>query len=252
MIKYKTKEEIQLMAESGRILRETVQSLKKVIRPGIKTKEIDDYAEVLILKKGAKPSFKTVDGYNWTTCLPVNEEIVHSPPSERRLKNGDLLTVDIGVLFKGFHTDYAETFVVGKLEKNESLVKRFLTVGKITLEKAIEKLKIGHFLGEVSKKIEEEIGGNGYFVIKELTGHGIGRQLHEEPFVLGYLDRPINKTLLIKSGLVLAIEIIYSLGTSEMIYDRNNHWIIKTKDNSLSACFEKTVAVLDKKTVILT
>lgn len=250
MIDLKTREEIQAMQEGGRILRKVVDALKKIIKVGMSTQEIDDRAERLIKKFGGQSSFNQVKDYRWSTCLPVNEEIVHTPPSKRILENGDVLTLDIGVYFKGFHTDFAETFVVGG-SKDEK-IKKFLQVGEEALYKAIKKLKKGNRLGDVSKTIEEEIQGHGYFVIKQLTGHGIGRSLHEDPYVLGYLDRPVNQTQIIKPGLTVAIEVIYSMGTEEMAHSDDGSWTIRTKDGSLSACFEHSLAVTDQDTVILT
>ncbi len=252
MIYLKTPEEIKILRKSGKILRETVDQLRKIIQPGVRTEEIDRIAEKTIKEKDAKPSFKEVKGYYWTICAPVNEEIVHVPPSKRVLNQGDIFTLDIGVYFQGFHTDYAESFFIGDKKNAKKEVLEFLKVGRETLNKAISKFKFNHYLGEVSEAIEKNIYKNGYYVIKALSGHGIGRNLHEETLVLGYLNKPKKETLLIREGLVIAIEVIYSMGTEEMVHDKNNHWIIRTKDNSLSACFEKTVAILNKKTVIIT
>ena len=251
MIHLKEDKEIKIMQEGGKILRQVVAELKKnVIQVGITTLEIDNQAQKLIKKFGGQISFNKVKDYYWATCLPINEEIVHSPPSKRVLKKGDVLTLDIGVYFRGFHTDFADTFVVG--ETKDKKIKRFLEVGKETLNQAMKKLKKGGRLGEVSEAIEQNITRHGYFVVKKLTGHGIGRSLHEDPYVFGYLARPIEQTELIKPGLAVAIEVIYSMGTEEMVYDRDHPWIIKTQDNSLSACFEHSLVVTDKDTVILT
>jgi len=252
MIFYKTKDEIEIMKQGGCILKKVINEIKRLAKPGVKTKEINQKAEKLITSYGAEAAFAKVKNYFWATCLPVNEEIVHSPPSEKVLREGDLLTIDIGVFYRGFNTDYAETFLVGK--KRDIKVKKFLETGIVALEKAIDQFRVGNYLGQVSKTIEEVITKNGYFIIKRLTGHGIGRQLHEDPHVYGFLNEPLEKTLVIKPGLVVAIEVIYSMGTEEMVYVRDEPWVIKTSDNSLSACFEKTVAVVDKdkKAVILT
>lgn len=159
------------------------------------------------------------------------------------------MTLDIGLIHGGLHTDYAITKVVGT--NNDKNVHKFLKIGEETLYKAIKEAKPGNHLGNISTVIENEIVGNGYFIIKELTGHGIGKKLHEDPYVFGYLDRPINKTLLIKPGLVIAIEIIYAEGTDKMVYEEDD-WSIRTKDRSLSACFEHTIAVTGQGPVILT
>ena len=154
------------------------------------------------------------------------------------------------MLYKGWHTDYAITKVVGEQSKNEK-INKFLKIGKKTLYLAIKKAKIGNRLGQISEVIEREITGNGYFIIKELTGHGIGKKLHEDPYIFGFVDQPINKSLLIEKGLVIAIEIIYAMGTDHMIYEKDN-WSVITKDRSLSACFEHTIAVTDQGPIILT
>jgi len=250
MIHYKTEEEIKIMSEGGKKLKQILERLIKFVKPGITTLAIENEAQRLIKEEKAEVSFDKVEGYQFATCLPVNEQIVHTPPSERVLKKGDLLTIDIGLYYQGFHTDCAKTMVVGEEEKGE--IKRFLDTGREALKKAIEKIKVGGYLGEVSKAIETIIKKNGYFVIKKLTGHGIGKDLHEDPFVFGFLDRPVEKTLKIKPGLVLAVEVIYSMGTEEMAFEKDNDWSIVTKDGSLSSCFEKTVAVTKNGVLILT
>ncbi len=250
MVNLKTDTEIEVMAEGGRRLKAVVKDLLPLIKPGISTKEIDDQAERLIHAQGGKSSFKTVSGYKFSTCTPINEQIVHTKPSSRILKIGDVLTLDIGMLYKGWHTDYAITKVVGGQSKN-SEINKFLKVGEETLYLAIKKAQIGQRLGSISEVIEKEITGNGYFIIKELTGHGIGKKLHEDPYVFGFVDKPINKSPQIKKGLVIAIEIIYAMGTDSMVYEDDN-WSIITEDRSISACFEHTIAVTDQGPIILT
>lgn len=249
-IDLKTEDEIEIMKEGGLRLKKVVGALLKKIEVGETTEKIDKLAEELIKKEGGEASFKKVKGYFWTTCLPINNQVVHTPPDNRRLKQGDLLTVDIGMYYKGYHTDFATTFVVG--EEPNSEVKRFLDSGKKALDKAIGFAKSGNRLGQISEAIGKEIYGQGYFIMKELTGHGIGRTLHEDPFVFGYLERPIEKTLLIKPGLTIAIEVIYSVGTEEIAYEKESDWSITTKDGSLSACFEHTIAVNEKNSLVLT
>lgn len=248
-INLKTKEEIELMIEGGKILRNVVEKLKPFIKQGTTTNEIDQLAEKFILEFGAEPSFKKVKDYYWTICAPINEQVVHTPPSNRVLKNGDIFTLDIGVYYKGFHTDFAETYLIGDPDQKKL---NFLRVGKETLDKAIKNCQVNGRLGQISKTIEEEIYKNNFFILRDLTGHGIGRQLHEDPYVFGYLDIPIEKTILLKPGLVIAIEVIYSLGSEEIAYEKNNNWSVITKDRSLSACFEKTIAFTEKKVLVLT
>ena len=250
MVILKSDKEIAIMKEGGRRLKKVVSQLLPQIKVGMTTKEIDKIAAKLIKEGGSELSFNKVKGYNWATCLPINEQVVHTSPSERKLVDGNVLTVDIGLYFQGFHTDYATTIVVGQ-SKSPGIV-NFLDIGKKTLEKAINQTVVGNRLGHISKIIEESIYSNGFFVLKDLTGHGIGRDLHEDPFVFGYVSKSIDKTMLIKPGLTIAIEIIYSKGTEKIAYENRDDWSIKTSDNSLSACFEHTVAVTDKGTFILT
>jgi len=250
MIKLKTNEEIAIMADGGQRLRKVVSALLKIVKPGMTTLEIDELAEELIIKEGGESSFNKVKGYKWCTCLTINEQAVHTPPSKRVLKNGDVLTIDIGMYYKGFHTDYSTTFVVG--DKKDEKIEKFLQVGKDTLDKAIKMAKAGNRLGEISNVIEKEIYGNGYFILKELTGHGIGRGLHEDPYVFGFNERPIEKTIVIKPGLVIAIEIIYSMGSEQIAYEEGISWSIISADRSLAACFEHTVAIMEDKSIVLT
>lgn len=250
MIDYKTEEEIKIMAEGGAILKKVMGELLPQVKAGMTTKRVDEIATELIKKKGGDLSFNKVKGFHWATCLCVNEQVVHTPPSNRVLKDGDVFTIDIGVFLKGFHTDHATTIVVGG--KTDSETEKFLRVGKETLDKAIAKAKKGNRLGDISKLIQDEIRGNGYFILKELTGHGVGRDLHEDPYVPGFLDRKIEKTLEIKEGLVIAIEIIYSKGTEEIAYEEGSDWSITSSDGSLTACFEHTVAITKAGTIVLT
>jgi methionyl aminopeptidase len=249
-IHLKTEEEIEYMRQGGKKLMDAVHELMPQIRPGVTTEWVDARAEELIRKHGAEPSFTTVPGYHWTTCLPVNEQVVHTPPSKRVLKEGDILTVDVGALYKGLHTDWATTVIIGKPLRAEH--ETFLKVGEEALEKALLKVKGGHHTGEISKAIEDEIYGHGYFILKELTGHGVGKSLHEDPHIPGYCDRPIEKTPCMEAGLTIAVEVIYSLGTEEIAYEDGNDWSVITRDRSLSACFEKTIAVTVNNSFILT
>jgi len=250
MIDIKSTEEIIVMKEGGRRLKKVVEALLKKIKVGMSTMEIDSLAEELIKKEGGEPSFKKVDNYYWTTCLPINDQVVHTPPSERRLKLGDVLTLDIGMYFKGYHTDFATTFLIGQSFDKE--INRFLETGKRALNKAIAKAKVGNHLGEISEAIQDEVEKEGFFIMKDLTGHGIGKNLHEDPYVFGFRERPTEKTILIKPGLTIAIEVIYAKGTSKIKYEKNNDWSIVSADRSLTGCFEHTIAVTEKETLVLT
>lgn len=249
MIHLKTKEEIAIMQEGGYRLRKVVNELIPWIKEGMTTNEVDKEAERLILAQGGKSSFKLVKNYYWTTCLPINQQVVHTPPSTRILKNGDILTIDIGMYYKGFHTDYADTIAIGEVDRD---IKLFLDVGKRTLKKAINCVHVGNNLNTISGVIEDEIYGNGYKIMKELTGHGIGRELHEDPYVFGFRQKTKQKSIIMQEGLVIAIEIIYSKGTENITYEKDDDWSIVTEDGSISACFEHTVAITHKGTIVLT
>ena len=249
MIKLKTDKEIKIMTEGGVRLRKVVKELMPQIKAGMTTAQIDNKAEKLIIKMGGESSFKKVAGYFWSTCLPVNEQIVHTPPSNRTLQDGDILTVDIGMYYKGYHTDFADTVAIGIVDKK---IKRFLEKGKKTLTLAIKKVKKGKRMGEISQTIQDEIEGAGYSIVRELTGHGVGHDLHEDPNIPGFLDSPVENTIMIRRGMVLAIEVIYAIGGGKMEHEANDDWSIRTKDKSLSACFEHSVAVTDINTLILT
>lgn len=249
MIKYKSGEEIRIMIEGGKRLKKVMSDLRRQVKSGMTTKQIDQIANNLIKKAGGEASFKTVKNYHWATCLSINNQVVHTPPTARILKEGDLLTIDIGVYYQGFHTDYAETFSIGQANDKQS--EKFLQVGRETLIKAINQFKENNHLGQLSQAIEKGIRGHGYSVIKQLTGHGIGKRLHEDPYILGYLDRPINQTLIIKKGLVVAIEVIYAQG-GENVNLEKDPWSLATEDGSLAACFEHTVAITNQGSLILT
>jgi len=250
MILYKTHEEIEVMKEGGAILKEVMKEVVATVRSGVTTSSLDTYAEELIRKAGAEPSFQKVPGYMWTTCMPVNEQAVHTPPSQYVLKKGDVLTIDMGVYVKGFHTDHATTIIVDNEE--DAKKKEFLRVGYETLEAALPQFQEGEHLGTIAHFIEKEITKHGYHILKDLTGHGIGKGLHEDPYVYNYLDRPVKKTLKIRNGLVIAVEIIYSMGSEQIAYEKGNKWSIISSDKSISACFERTIAIYDKRTFILT
>ena len=250
MIHVKNAQEIEWMKTGGKILREVFEELLPTIEPGIKTDAIDKTAEQLIRAKGAEPSFKRVKGYRWTTCLPINEQAVHTPPSSRELKPKDVLTIDMGVYYHGFHTDCATTILVGV--QSDEKIRAFLQKGKDTLEQAISQVKAGVRLGTIGSFIEREITGAGYFILRDLTGHGIGHELHEDPYVLNYLDQPVEKTYRIQPGLTIAVEIIYAKGTDQIAYESGEEWSIITQDRSLSACFERSIAIGEEETYILT
>lgn len=250
MIHLKSPEEIEKMTRAGEIVRRVYNKLRKSIKPGVTTNQIEKNAKELIYEYGGEGSFDKVPGYRWVTCQPINEQIVHTPPSDRILLDGDVLTIDMGVFMEGYHTDFADTFIVGS-PKDEASV-RFLKKGKDTLDKALALVKDGNRIGQISKLIEDEIIGAGYHVIKPLTGHGLGKTLHEEPMIPGFLQTAVNKTYKMQRGLTIAVEVIYGQSTGEMRHEMGNDWSIVTADGGLSAQFEHTIAITDKNSHILT
>jgi methionyl aminopeptidase len=177
MIHLKSRSEIESMKKGGAILRQVVKELVPQVKAGMTTNMVDKLATDLIFAHGGEISFNKVPGFKWATCLPVNEQVVHTPPSERILKTGDILTIDIGVYFEGFHTDYATSIIIDK-PLDPSHVK-FLEVGQDALRAGMAAAKEGNFIGDISEALESVIYGNGYFVLRDLTGHGVGKELHE-------------------------------------------------------------------------
>lgn len=250
MITYKTDAEIEIMRMGGEKLKAVMKQLVPQIRAGITTNDVNILAEKYIKEQGADISFNKVKGYKWAVCVPINEQVVHTPPTKRVLKNGDVLTVDIGAYYQGFHTDHAITLVVGGASTPE--IERFLQVGKEALQLAIAQAQIGKRIGHISEAIEKKVVGAGYTIMKQLTGHGVGRELHEDPFIPGYVGKSIEKTMKLRPGMVLALEVIYSMGSADIAYEESQEWSIITADKSMSACFEHTVAITDKNTLVLT
>ena len=250
MITYKTDAEIETMRVGGEKLKRVMEQLVPQIHAGLTTNDINTFAEKYIQEQEADISFNKVKGYKWAVCVPINEQVVHTPPTKRILKNGDVLTVDIGAYYRGFHTDHAITLVVGG--KSTPEIDVFLQVGKEALQLAIEQAQVGKRIGHISQAIEKKVVGAGYTIMKQLTGHGVGKELHEDPFIPGFASKPIEKTMKLRPGMVLALEVIYSMGSADIAYEEDQEWSIITADKSMSACFEHTVAITDKNTLVLT
>src|SRR4030042_6420715 len=249
MIKIKTPEEIKIMSEGGKCLAEIVRRLKREVKPGITTRELDRLAESLIFKLGGKPSFKGYEGYPAVLCASLNEEIVHAIPSDRELKLGDIISLDIGMEHRGFHTDMAVTVSGGEISKE---AKRLLKVTKKSLELAIEKVKPGNRIGDISRTIQKYVEGQGFNVVRELCGHGIGREVHEDPEIINSVS--FDKTTVdkvgytgdgrtkLKEGMVICIEPMVTIGDWH-IKRSSDGFGFETKDGSLSCHFEHTIVV---------
>lgn len=231
-----------------------MKELERQVKPGIATKTLDKIAGELVLKLGGQPSFldhkdekdKTSKPFPAALCTSVNEEIVHTLPSERILKEGDIITLDLGVFYKGFHTDIAITLPVGKVNPE---AQRLIKVTKKALKRGIKKAKVGNTFGDIGNTIQRYVESQGFGVVKELCGHGIGRQLHEDPQILNYGKRRTG--LEIKEGMVFCLEPMITAGDWHLKKSKDNFGF-ETKDGSLSAHFEDTVAIINGRGVILT
>ena len=246
MIYLKTKAEIKKMSEAGQIAAAALEEIAKNIQPGIKTSELDKIAEKVIRDAGAESSFKKVTGYNHSTCLTPNDLVVHGVPGSHVLAEGDILGVDLGAYYRGFHSDVAATFPVGEVSSEK---KKFLSVGQKALREAIGEVRVGGRVGDISNRIQTIIEGSGYSVVRELVGHGVGRNLHEDPLIPGAGNRGNGEEL--KEGMVLAVEVIYNFGKPgvKLLADG---WSIATSDASISGLFEHTVALVEKGPLVLT
>lgn len=246
MISIKTPEEIKIMAEGGKILAEIIKELERQVKPGIATRELNRVAETLILKSGGKPSFKNYKGFPAALCVSINEEIVHGIPSSRILKEGDIISLDLGICHKGYHTDMAITLPVGKVSPE---VQRLIRATKKTLKRGIKKIRPGNTFGDIGNTIQRYVEGQGFNVVRDLCGHGIGKKIHEEPQVLNYGKRKTGPE--IKEGMVFCLEPMVTAGEWHLKKSKDGYGF-ETKDGSLSAHFEHTLAVTKKGTEVLT
>ncbi len=237
MIPLKSLMELEKLRISNQIVAEVLQALSKIVAPGITTAELDAEAEKLILFKGGNPSFKGYLGYPNTLCASVNSEVVHGIPSKRKLKDGDIISLDVGVVVDGYYGDAAVTLPVGEISPQ---ARKLLQVTERALTAGIEQMQVGKRIGDISWAIQSLAEKSGFSVVKAFVGHGIGRRQHEEPQVPNY-GLP-GRGYKLKPGMVLAIEPMINLGTSA-VKILSDQWTAVTRDNKLSAHFEHTVAV---------
>ena len=246
MITLKSKREIELLKEAGHIVYLTHQYLRPYIKAGIKTKELDSLAEKFIRSKGATPSFKGYEGFPSTLCISINDEVVHGFPGERVLQDGDIISIDIGACYKGYHGDSAWTYTVGEVSDD---AKYLLEHTEKALYEGIKQAKVGNRIGDISYAVEKYATEHNLGVVKELVGHGVGTSVHESPDVPNYGTKGTGPK--IRDGMVIAIEPMLTLGSPD-IYVEDNDWTIKTEDSSLSAHFEHTIAITNEGVIILT
>ncbi|RMG82491.1 MAG: type I methionyl aminopeptidase [Bacteroidetes bacterium] len=242
---FKTEDEIELIRESSLLVGKTLGELSKHIRPGITTLELDKIAEEFIRDHGAEPGFKGYNGFPNSICASPNEAVVHGIPNDKPLQEGDIVSIDCGVLKNGFYGDSAYTFAVGEIPDE---IKQLLEVTKTALYKGIEQAFAGNRVGDIGYAVQKHVEPYGYGIVRELVGHGVGRDLHEKPEVPNYGKRGRGPVL--KEGLVIAIEPMINLGTQAIMQDKDG-WTIVTKDRKPSAHFEHTIVVRKDKAEVL-
>ncbi|HBG61003.1 MAG: type I methionyl aminopeptidase [Omnitrophica WOR_2 bacterium GWF2_38_59] len=242
----KTGEELVLLREAGKRLSAIVKELKCSLKTGISTQEIDALAEILIKEYDVVPAFKGYRGFPSCVCVSINDEVVHGIPSKRKLENGDIVSLDVGIIYKGYYSDMAVTAGIGNIDPE---FQRLIDVTKESLYRGIEQAKENNHLSDVSHAIQSYVEGNNYSVVREFVGHGIGKQLHEDPEIPNF-GEPNNGPVL-KSGMVLAIEPMVNIGDwrTKIL---NDGWTVVTKDGKPSAHFEHSIVVTKEKPEILT
>ncbi|CAA7195598.1 MULTISPECIES: type I methionyl aminopeptidase [Chryseobacterium] len=245
MIQLKTIEELRLMKQSAQLVSKTLGLLAKEIKPGITTLHLDKMAYEFIKDHGAEPAFLGYGGFPNSLCISPNDQVVHGIPNKEEIKEGDILSIDCGVFLNGFVGDHAYTFEIGEVAPE---VKKLLKVTKESLYKGIEQCIRGKRIGDISYAIQAHCEKEGYGVVKELVGHGVGRKMHEDPQVPNYGRQGSGKV--IKDGLAIAIEPMINLGTEKVKF-HNDGWTVTTLDNKPSAHFEHDVAVVNGKPVLL-
>jgi methionyl aminopeptidase len=246
MIVVKTHAQIDKMRQAGILVAQTLDLMERLAKPGIRTIDLDAAAEEFILSKGAVPAFKGYMGYPATLCVSIDDEVVHGIPSDRSLKEGQIVSVDVGVNLDGWYGDAARTLCIGEVSAD---AKRLLDVTKEALKRGISQAKAGNRLGDISAAVQTYAEEHGYSVVRELVGHGIGQRMHEEPQVPNFGRAHTGPEL--KAGMVLAIEPMLNVGGCEVSFDADK-WTVRTADGSLSAHFEHTVAITESGPEILT
>lgn len=248
MVKARNPEELRFMRQSGKI---SAYALKKVldsIKAGTSGLELDQVATEEIKKRGGKLAFTTVDSYRFATCITVNEQVVHGIPTDKKLKDGDIVSIDLGCIYKGWFSDTAWSIVVGDKNKYKQ-ENKFLNIGEEALWKGIGQAVTGNAVGDISATIQQTVEEGGYSIVRSLVGHGIGKSLHEDPEVPGFGKE--GKGLILQRGMTLAIEVIYTKGKPDVLIEKDG-WTISSKDGSLGGLFEMTVIVGDKRAEVLT
>lgn len=243
----KSAREIALMREAGRLLALVHDELAKAVRPGITTKEIDRICEELIRSYGCTPNFLNYQGYPGSVCVSVNEEVVHGIPSDRRIiQEGDIVSLDTGLIYQGYHADAARTHAVGEISQE---AQKLIDVTRQSFFEGIKKARAGNHLYDISGAIDAYIRPHGYGIVRDLVGHGIGTHLHEEPEIPNYAQR--RRGLKLRPGMTLAVEPMVNMGTPQVRWQKDG-WTVIAADHSLSAHYENTILITEGEPEILT
>lgn len=237
MISLKSEREISLMIEAGRIVNLVLTELEKMCLPGVKTIELDRQAEKIIISQGATPSFKGYGGFPGSICTSINDTLIHGIPGSTRLKEGDIISLDVGANYKGYHGDAARTILVGEVKES---AKKLVEVTKLSFFEGIKHVKDGAHLGDVSHAIQTYVESFGYGIVRDYVGHGVGRALHEDPQIPNYGNA--GQGLILKEGMTLAIEPMVTEKSPET-YVLDDEWTVKTVDKGLTAHYENTLLV---------
>jgi len=247
-ISIKSASDMKIMVECGKKLLKVKKALIEKVQVGVFAAEIENLADKLIKKGGGKASFKMVPGYSWATCVNVNSGVVHGIPHKHiEFKKGDVVSIDVGIFYKGFHTD---TSISVGLEVDKK-TKQFLETGEHALSAAIREAVVGNRVHDISRAIQDSVEGSGYQSIRALVGHGVGKSLHEGPQIPCFVMNGANETPEIHEGMVFAIEVMYTMGNPKIKIDKDG-WTISTRDGKISALFEETVAITKKGPIVLT
>ena len=246
MIYIKSSTEIAKMKVSGRIVFETLKEVERHIKAGVTTKELDQIAKKYILSQGAKPSFLGYNGYPASICASVNEVVIHGIPSNKELKDGDIISIDVCVNYKGYNGDAARTFAVGNISPE---AKKLIDVTKQAFFVGIEDIKEGSKLGHISARIQQYVEAQGMSIVREMAGHGVGKDLHEDPIIPNY--GRYNAGPVLKSGMVLAVEPMVNMGERYVYLDENG-WTIRTRDGKYAAHYENTIIICQNGVEIIT
>ncbi len=247
MIIRKSREEIARMREAGRVVAGVLDMLREYIKPGTRTETLNELADEYIRERGGTPSFLGYRGFPASICTSVNDVVVHGIPGRERLKEGDIIGVDVGVILDGYHADAARTYAVGEIS---GVARRLMEVTEEALEAGIRACRRGNRLGDVSNAIQRTVEAGGFSVVVQFVGHGIGREMHEEPQIPNF--GPAGRGPLLEAGMTFALEPMVNEGGYEVEVDEGDGWTVRTVDGTLSAHFEHTVAVTEEGPLVLT